>query len=193
MKVLELFSGTHSVGKICKEKGYEVITLDLFNADINTDILNWDYQKYDIGYFDIIWSSPPCIEYSSCLTTRPRRLEYADSIVLKTLEIINYFKPTYWYLENPYTGLLKKREIMKGYKYFVIDYCKYGYNYRKRTIIFTNNTNYTPKSLCKQDCISCINGKHIGHFGTSSSSCNTAQKYSIPSDFLREIFLEVDI
>ena len=44
MRVLELFSGTHSVGKVCKDLGYEVVSLDLTNADINIDILKWDYK-----------------------------------------------------------------------------------------------------------------------------------------------------
>ena len=39
MKLLELFSGTGSVGRVAKEKGFEVISLDLKNADINLDIL----------------------------------------------------------------------------------------------------------------------------------------------------------
>ena len=39
MRVLELFSGTHSVGKVAKELGYEVLSLDMDgNADINIDI-----------------------------------------------------------------------------------------------------------------------------------------------------------
>jgi hypothetical protein len=46
MKLLELFSGTHSVGKVCKELGYEVISVDIDGrADINIDILEWDYTK----------------------------------------------------------------------------------------------------------------------------------------------------
>ncbi len=45
MKLLELFSGTHSVGNIAKKLGYEVISLDLKKADININILTWDYKK----------------------------------------------------------------------------------------------------------------------------------------------------
>ena len=43
MKLLELFSGTGSVGKVARELGYEVVSLDLKNADINSDIMKWDY------------------------------------------------------------------------------------------------------------------------------------------------------
>ena len=39
MHLLELFSGTSSVGKVAKSLGYNVISLDLKNADINYDIL----------------------------------------------------------------------------------------------------------------------------------------------------------
>ncbi len=47
MKVLELFSGTGSVGNACKEFGFEVISLDRdMEADIKTDILEWDYTMF---------------------------------------------------------------------------------------------------------------------------------------------------
>ena len=45
MRVLELFAGTHSVGKVCNALGYEVVSLDLAGADININILEWDYKK----------------------------------------------------------------------------------------------------------------------------------------------------
>ena len=44
MKLLELFSGTKSVGKVAEQLGYDVTSLDLKDADINTDILGWDYK-----------------------------------------------------------------------------------------------------------------------------------------------------
>ena len=69
MKVLELFSGTGNVGKVAREMNYEVVSLDLKNADVNCDILEWDYKDYPSGYFNFIWASPPCIEYSIAKTT----------------------------------------------------------------------------------------------------------------------------
>ena len=114
MKLLELFSGTKSVGKVAEKLGYDITSLDLKNADINTDILEWDYKQYPIGYFDIIWASPPCTEYSEAKSRGNRNIEYANQIVLKTLEIIHYLQPTYYILENPQTGLLKKT-IIYGY------------------------------------------------------------------------------
>ena len=64
MRVLELFSGTGSVGKVAKELGWTVVSLDLKNADIETNILDWNYKQYNPHDFDIIWSSPPCHTFS---------------------------------------------------------------------------------------------------------------------------------
>ena len=38
MRLLDLFSGTKRVGKIAEQLGYEIVSLDWKNADINTDI-----------------------------------------------------------------------------------------------------------------------------------------------------------
>ena len=43
-----------AVGRVAKEKGFEVISLDLKNADINLDILEWDNKVYPSGYFDFV-------------------------------------------------------------------------------------------------------------------------------------------
>ena len=55
MRVLELFSGTQSVGKVGRALGYEVISLDLTDATICCDIMEWDYKTFSVGYFDIIY------------------------------------------------------------------------------------------------------------------------------------------
>ena len=96
MKLLELFSGTKYVGKVAEQLGYDVVSLDLTNADINCNIIDWDDTTYPVGYFDLIWASPPCIEYSKAKTVGVRNLELANEIVNRTIEIINYLKPMYY-------------------------------------------------------------------------------------------------
>ena len=57
MRVLDLFSGTHSVGKVASALVYEVVSLDLSDATICCNILEWEYKTaFSVGYFDMIWA-----------------------------------------------------------------------------------------------------------------------------------------
>ena len=202
MKLLELFSGTDSVGKVAKELGYDVVSLDLKDANINTNILNWDYKQFNRNNFQIIWASPPCVEYSIAKTTGVRKIDYANSIVKKTIEIINYFNPSVWFIENPQTGLLKHQEFMKDFDYFDLDYCKYGFPYRKRTRIWTNLKTWKPRPLCKRDCGNIINNKRKetaqrmpsgkkSDWGNDYIIHRQDELYRIPSELINEIFTSV--
>ena len=42
MQMLELFSGTKSVSRVFESLGWECVSLDLKNASIETNILDWD-------------------------------------------------------------------------------------------------------------------------------------------------------
>ena len=129
MRMLDLFSGTGSVGRVFARHGYDVTTLDLerrFRPDIVADVLEWDYKgAYDPGHFDVISLGVPCTEFSAALTTRPRDLELANRIVRRALEIVEYLQPKRWFLENPRTGLLKNQDYMQGFAYVDIDYCQF--------------------------------------------------------------------
>ena len=106
--MLELFAGTGSVGNVAKGLGYDVISLDRdMDAEIQTDIMKWDYTDLSRGLFNVIWASPPCTEYSRAKSIGIRDIAGSSKVVKRTLEIIEYFSPKYWIIENPQTGLLK--------------------------------------------------------------------------------------
>lgn len=207
MNCLELFSGTHSVGKVLKEYGHNVISLDLKRADINCDILEWDYTVFPQDYFDYIHASPPCDTFSVCRKSWIGRklkahgdkiitmediiqdqLDIGVPIVMKMLEIINYFNPTYYTIENPRGSDIKKY-IPTEIEFTDADYCMYGFPYQKRTRIW-NNFNFKGK-LCDKMCGNIQNGKHVsmknGIICRSWDNTNKGdERYRIPHELVRD-------
>ena len=196
MKVLELFSGTHSVGKVAKQLGYEVVSLDrdlgpecLFGSGyksdkhIQADIMTWDYKKYQPGEFDLITASPVCLWWSklrnSWIGRRAKTIHptdiitkehieadienYGKPMVNKVFEIIEYFQPKHWWIENPQTGRMKEyiASAFPQYNtYYDIDYCKYSdWGYKKRTRFWTNIEGFEAK-VCANDCANMEAGQH---------------------------------
>ena len=143
MNCLDLFCGTKSFTKEAIKFGYECYTVDIleqFEPTFCCDILEWDYKQFPRGFFKIIWPSPNCKDYSSLnfLSTKKKDLTHSNKLVEKTIEIIEYFNPTYWYMENPDGGLLRDQDCitMNWLPHNTIDYCKYGFSTRKRTRIW---------------------------------------------------------
>lgn len=194
MKVLELFKGSGSITNYYKDnKEVEVISLDIvkkYNPTICSDIMNFDYKQFDIGHFDIIWASPECKIFSILQNTwigrkwksREHLTEEQkkhSKFINKTIEIIDYLKPKYYFIENPNSSKIWDFIENKNYtKDFVIaDYCQFGYKYKKPTKILTN------KKLENVRC-KCI-GKHeikMGALGTQKTTL--LERYSIPQKLL---------
>jgi hypothetical protein len=141
-RLLELFSGTGSVGRAFERRGWEVVSVDVcpkFKPTHCVNILEWECP-YPPGYFDAVHASPPCEQYSRARTTAktPRNLELADARVQKALELISVLQPRWYTIENPQTGMLKDRPFMQGIPYVDFCYCCFGALYKKPTRIFTN-------------------------------------------------------
>ena len=136
MRLLDLYSGTHSVGDVARALGYEVVSLDLRDADICCDVLSWDFRAmYGVGHFDVVWASPPCETFSHARYKNVGRFGItresieADIVnrglplLRKTEEIIDYFQPRYYFIENPRQ---RRYETIHSYGaipwYYVVDY-----------------------------------------------------------------------
>ena len=204
MRLLELFSGTGSIGKAFEEEGWEVVSLDIdptSGACIIANFMEWDYTMYPRGYFDGIWASPVCTHYSIARTTAktPRDLEGSDAMVQRVKDVIAYFQPTAWAFENPASGLLPRRDVVRGLPFKDISYCMYGYPYRKYTRIWTNSQVWKPRpTCCKQNpCDGMRDGRHTmssqrgpgirNGFRDPRDICTLKMLYSMPPELRREL------
>ncbi|AJR29219.1 cytosine DNA methyltransferase [Bohle iridovirus] len=166
MRILDLFSGTHSVPKACAQReGWSCVTVDLADSDYNVDVLEWDYTK-DLKprEFDVVWASPPCRYFSKLRESNIGRggmtkksvkedLETKGLPLLRrAMEIIAYLQPKKFIVENPDTGRMK--EYMTALPHYVVDYCAYSdWGYRKRTRLWTDIEGFVPKTCAgKESC-----------------------------------------
>ena len=205
VRVLDLFTGTGSIKKVCEELNFKVVSLDIdpkFNPDVCADILTFDFQcVWKPGDFDIIWASPPCQVFSRARQcnigktingeTMTRATLERDTINLgvpllrKTEEIIVYLKPQKWFIENPYFGSMKNYIDSECY---IFDYCMFGFEYRKRTSIWSN----LKLKDCMCDRSHLINGRHKMAAKGSYNKAQTGQgggkckigRYAIPSELV---------
>jgi len=172
MKVLELFAGSRSFSKVAEEMGMETFTSDIKpfdKIDYVCDIFDFDMNKVPFKP-DIIWASPPCTYFSVASighhwnkdhTPKTEQAILGVNVVQKTLDIIKFLKPDYFFIENP-RGKLRKLDVIKGYDRATVTYCQYELDIpldqrrMKPTDIWSNHIAdwfdtdaWKPKPMCK--------------------------------------------
>lgn len=173
LKVLELFSGTRSIGKAFEAHGHEVYSVDWdkkFKAHWYVDVES--VRPQDIlkrfGRPDVIWASPDCSSYSLAAISKHRKLdkelggglpltEYAkkcDRTNVQLIRLLTALKPEVWFIENP-RGMLCKMPWMQWAPKYLVTYCSYTQDLpieqrrMKPTHVFTNVPNPGFKPACK--------------------------------------------
>jgi len=196
MKVLELFAGSRSFSKVAEEMGMQTFTSDYKDfekIDYVCDILDFDVSKVPFKP-DIIWASPPCTYFSVASighhwnkdhTPKTKEAILGVKIVQKTLDIIEHFKPDFYFIENP-RGKLRKLEVVKDLQRTTVCYCQYGEDRMKPTDIWTNNIQsilnpdgWLPREMC-------FNGNKNCHHQPAPRGSQTGTQ-GIKGNYLRSI------
>ena len=199
MNVLELFAGSRSIGNVAEQLGMNVYSSDIEQfGGINyvVDILEFDVNNVPFKP-DIIWASPPCTGFSVAAIGRNWTKTDGDAIpksdtarlgielVKKTIEIIDYFNPNYFFIENP-RGMLRKLQIMQRFMRHSVTYCQYGDTRMKPTDIWTNSKNWVPRPACKNGDSCHISAPRGSRTGTQGLA-NAYERSKIPEKLCEEI------
>lgn len=153
--ILSLFDYTGNWSKPYSDNGYKVIQVDI---QTGIDILSWDYKS--IAKDDVygILAAVPCTD---CAVSGARwfkekdkdgRTEQSQKLVAKTKEIIDYFKPKFWVIENPVSRIHKLNTWMGNpkFRFNPYDFAGYGFEedrYTKRTCLWGTFNNPIKKPL----------------------------------------------
>ena len=121
MKILELFAGSRSLGKVAEELGHEVFSVDIENFDKIDLAIDIEKLTPDMIPFkpDMIWASIPCTSYTIAAISHHRdgvnpKSGFAwksDRLSMKTLELIEYYDCMY-FIENP-RGMFRKMPFIQ--------------------------------------------------------------------------------
>jgi hypothetical protein len=199
VKLLELFKGTGSVGKVAKRMGMTVMSIDIldkYEPDITADILEWDYKAFheETGFTpELLWASPPCNTFSilskifkerNTKTAKPKsaRAREGTEILYRTLEIIKYFQkvnPALVYVvENPRGMMRFDEKVMRLPHRDTTLYCLYG-DVRRKPTDFFNNVSLDLKEIVPKAC----EGKEL----VSVAALPLKKRYVIPPKLVRTI------
>lgn len=205
-KVLELFAGSRSIGKVCDELGHEVFSSDwtpFDGIDYAVDINQFDTDKVPF-IPDMIWASPPCTTFSVAsigkhwdMNRRPKTEDAVMGlqILKKTISIIEHYMQLnpnlIWYIENP-RGMMRKMSMWDDIPHVrhTVTYCQYGDTRMKPTDIWTNNYNWIPRPPCKNgmSChISAPRGSRTGTQGLKGSYVRSQIPYALCKEIVVSI------
>ena len=205
MKVLELFAGSKSIGKVAEKYGCEVFSVDIHDfkgIDLVVDIL--DMVRSDVPFVpDFIWASPPCTYFSVASIGKhwhkdhtPKSDEaYKGMMILnKTLEIIKWYPNAIYFIENPRGKMRKKIGDLPR---TTVWYCKYSDTRAKPTDVWSNNIAniFNPNGWQPRE--ECHNGNKNCHHESAPRGSKTGtqglkgnyQRSIIPEELCEEIIL----
>lgn len=201
MKVLELFAGSRSIGKIAESKDHKVFSVDWVpyeGVNLSKDI--GTLGQSDIPFVpDMVWASPDCATYSILAVRHHRNGIIPKTIYAKKCDSVNchfisliksYLKinpKLVFFIENP-RGMMRKMPFMQEFKRHTVWYCQYGHQCAKPTDIWTNSTVWVPREPCHNGNTKC---DHLrvprGTSGGIQALKNSFERSKLPESLCLEV------
>lgn len=214
MRMLELFAGTRSVGRVAEQMGWEVWSTDLYpfeDMDVVADVLDLDPASAPWTP-DFIWAIPPCTffsvasigkhwspnvpteEYPVPHTPKTKEALLGVRIVEATLALIGYWEEMnpdlLWAIENP-MGKLRKLPVIADAPYRTsITYCAYGDTRRKPTDVWSNFP-WAARPMCHNGDPCHVPAPRGSKTPGSTQGHKTVDRSRLPELLCREILEEV--
>ena len=193
MKLLELFAGSRSVGRIASRMGMNVCSVDVKPFAHIGLVRDVEFLRPEEIPFapDVIWASPPCTTFSLAAISHHRfpygtpRTDFAaksDRLVKNTIALIQAFPDAVWYMENPRATLRNMAYMQALPKPVTVWYCRYGDDRAKPTDIWTNNLaslmqpdGWHPRAECWNGNLGC--GHELAPRGAKTGTQGRANDY----------------
>ncbi len=201
MRLLELFAGSRSVGKVAEARGHNVFSVDnqpFENIDLVTDIGQMTIN--DVPFIpDVVWASPDCTTYTLAAISTHRdgihpKTDYArfcDEVNQHFIAMVDQWlvlnPDLLFYYENP-RGMMGKMPWTQRFIKHTVWYCQYKDTRAKPTHIFTNDENWQPRPQCKNSNPHCdhIRAKRGAKTGTQGLK-GSYDRSKIPVELVEEI------
>lgn len=136
--VLSLFDYSGIWSKPYRDAKYMTFMVDIKNG---VDLLTWDYKILPKTKDMIILIAMPCTDYALSGAKHFYRKDHdgttekSQILLRKVKEILDYFNPRIWCLENPMTRIHKLNPWLGEVKFKFHPY-EFGDNYQKTTWLF---------------------------------------------------------
>jgi hypothetical protein len=194
---LELFSGSKIVSSVSSSLGFSSWSVDInpkLKPSICCDLLDFDPCSLNLP-FSFIWASPDCRFFSRAglsyhwqkSTIKYRQYSYSPlscsavnslDLLHKTLDVIEFYSPDLWIIENP-IGRLRHIPMLKKfapYRYSV-NYQDWSHPFAKETDLYTNQ-------------LFCFSSKKVQRSGLGLSSVNSRFARSVVPAALVKFIIE---
>lgn len=102
MLMLDLFAGLGGASAAMRDRGWDVVTVDAdpsFGCTVTADLAAW---SWDGPRPELVWASPPCLEFSRAHLPWLRGKYPAPSLALveAAVRIVRECDPVWWVIEN---------------------------------------------------------------------------------------------